>query len=235
MTYYYNGGGTPQSTASSKLFAAMFLGGFPDDTGFVDITDGGYVVNKDPYWRMGGAGGAQTIEFGLYNDYRIEIDQANGIRAWNGSSWINLLTVSNYINPIEWVGIDGFFQSDTFWQVLHSDVDAKIFFDFVCPETRTDWKILFVMASDSTTGTVTASGKVKVATGGDGEAWGGTILLNLVNHDIVNIPNGYVFHHSTTTTFSLTKGDHIDGYWIKDDNSGGAASSLYVNGIHLIH
>ena len=83
MNYYYNGGGTPQATASSKLFIAMFLGGFPEGTQFVDITDGGHITNKDPYWGMGGSGGAQTIEIGLYNNYRIKIT-TSGIYGWVG-------------------------------------------------------------------------------------------------------------------------------------------------------
>ncbi len=74
MTYYYTGGGTPQSTASSKLFLATFLGGFPDGTTFVNITDGGYITNDDPYWRLGGSsGGSKQIEIGLWNNHIIDI------------------------------------------------------------------------------------------------------------------------------------------------------------------
>ncbi len=96
MTYYIKGG-SRYNAANPKVWTALFLGGYSDslyDTTWENLTDKGVETNKDPYWRMGSSsGGAQTIEFGLYNDYRIEIDQANGIRGWNGSGWIDLLTV----------------------------------------------------------------------------------------------------------------------------------------------
>ena len=95
MTYYIKGG-SKYNEANPKVWTALFLGGFPDadypDADWKSIDYGGHITTKDPYWRFGSSsGGAQTAEFGLYDDYRIEIDETNGVRAWNGSDWVNLL------------------------------------------------------------------------------------------------------------------------------------------------
>ena len=95
MTYYIKGG-SKYNEANPKVWTALFLGGFTDasypDPDWKDIDYGSHITTKDPYWRFGSSsGGAQTAEFGLYNDYRIEIDQANGVRAWDGAGWVDLL------------------------------------------------------------------------------------------------------------------------------------------------
>ncbi|KKM93242.1 hypothetical protein LCGC14_1210390, partial [marine sediment metagenome] len=94
MTYYIKGG-SRFNAANPKAWMALFLGGFNESlytTTWENLNDKGVETNKDPYWRLGSSsGGAQTAEFGLYNDFRIEIDQSTGIRGWNGSAWIDLL------------------------------------------------------------------------------------------------------------------------------------------------
>ena len=94
MTYYIKGG-SRYNGDNPKVWTALFLGGYSESlytTAWENLADKGVETAKDPYWRLGSSsGGAQTAEFGLYNDYRIEIDQANGVRAWNGSGWVDLL------------------------------------------------------------------------------------------------------------------------------------------------
>jgi len=94
MTYYIKGG-SRYNAANPKVWTALFLGGYNENlyaTTWENLADKGVETDKDPYWRFGSSsGGEQTAEFGLYNDYRIEIDQANGIRGWNGSQWIDIL------------------------------------------------------------------------------------------------------------------------------------------------
>ena len=96
VDHYYSGGGTSQEISAAKLFLAAFLGGFPEGTTFVDITDGGHVQDHDPYIKFCGAGGAAEIEFGLYNDYRIKITTTD-IQLWDegNSTWINLVSILN--------------------------------------------------------------------------------------------------------------------------------------------
>jgi len=95
MTYYIKGG-SKYNSSDAKAWMSIFLGGYSDaiyDTTWQNLTDKGVETNKDPYWRLGSSsGGAQTAEIGLLNDYRIEIDQSNGIRGWDGIQWIDLLS-----------------------------------------------------------------------------------------------------------------------------------------------
>ena len=95
MTYYIKGG-SRYNEANPTVWCALILTGYADglyvDEDWKTIGYENRLANKDPYWLLGSTnGGAQTAEFGLYNDFRIEIDQSTGIRGWNGSSWIDLL------------------------------------------------------------------------------------------------------------------------------------------------
>ncbi len=93
MVNYYVKGGSDYLNANCKLYFYLDLSGYPE--GDYETRDDSHIQDEDPYIHLSGvAGGAKTVVIGLSGDYRIEIDDTNGIRGWDevNSQWVNLLT-----------------------------------------------------------------------------------------------------------------------------------------------
>ena len=94
MTTYYIKGGSKFDEANPNVWVYTDLSGYPSghylDTGWKDLATSGAV--GDPYWRLGGNGGIQQGEFGLYSGSRIRIT-SGGVHGWSVESgiWVSLL------------------------------------------------------------------------------------------------------------------------------------------------
>jgi len=93
MSYYIKGGSNFDTGAAAKAWMALHRAGFPT-ADYADLTWKEIAVSGvagDPFYLLGGAGGDDEAEFGLYDDYRIRITDA-GIWGWHegDQEWYSL-------------------------------------------------------------------------------------------------------------------------------------------------
>lgn len=144
--------------------------------------------------------------------------------------WYIISIDTDYTIPYKLGGSDGFTESYNYFYATHADVNAKLWFTFIVPETRADWKITFV--SYSSVASRTDSGVVSAGAAGAGETRSDNNIFNGANLDLPHAIN-HKYYHTSTSTFSLTKGDTVQGTWTKDNNAG--SGILYFFVITLTH
>jgi len=139
-------------------------------------------------------------------------------------------TIGNYIPPIDitvsanW----GMGANNCLWTIHHQFDADYMYFAFVCPETRDDWKI--GIYHGSTSAARTDAGHIYVIEAAHGEA--GTVRLNGVAMDLAN-PTNNIYYLTSSGTFTGTEGELLNCYWLKDTDAG--SFYLKMHGVYLYH
>ena len=123
----------------------------------------------------------------------------------------------------------GFVVAATRFDILNSDAAANIYAHGICPQTRTDWRVVIV--SRSSVLNITDNGDMDVGAAGSNEATSGNNKINAA----LNLAHGPAEQakYSNTATFFMNAGDHINIRWTKNNNAG--AGTLRIEEIYLTY
>ena len=145
---------------------------------------------------------------------------------------IELDDLDKYVPPIIINYADGFERSYYRWRCAQNDTEAYIYFNFICPQTRADWKVVLIYNNQYNNND--QSGLLRVAAIADDEPWDDNNLINDANFDLV-VATEDDEYHKESAAFSATVGDKIAVRWRKDANNGGAGEYIYILGAYLTH
>lgn len=100
MTYYIKGSSIfDDNPSGARAWIAIDKDGYPDsdfeDQSWKSLGQKGHISSEDPYWRLGGSGsnaGQSIAEFGLVEDYRIQVDESGVLAYQPGTGWVDLIS-----------------------------------------------------------------------------------------------------------------------------------------------
>ena len=165
----------------------------------------------------------------------ISLDAKNGeadVQHLTAAQVATLDSIHKHVPPVFQNGGGGFVLSGYRWQVAQNDAGAFMYYSFICPQTRADWK--FVLVYNNQYNTNDQSGLLRIGTMADDEPWDDDNAVASYNFDLVVGTTADVYFKESTA-FSATVREHINVRFTKDANNGGAAQYLYILGAYLTH